>query len=122
MNFDTMDSSFDEENRISPYLMISANFEFSNRIQVEFQDGKDYAGDKLYRIELWRSRVVAISERGHEFKIAFEISDAAFAKLREYLKVLLLADCFRECMKKPNNTRNIKQNINANSRHNVRPR
>ncbi len=91
-----MDSSFDEENRISPYLMISANFEFSNRIQVEFHDGKDYAGDKLYRIELWRSRVVAISERGHEFNIAFEISDAAFAKLREYLKVLLRADCFRE--------------------------
>ncbi len=96
MYFDTMDPSFDEENRTLPYLMISANFEFSNRVQVEFHDGKDYAGDNLNRIELWRTRAFVMSERGQEFDIAFELSDDAFTELREYLKVLLRSDCFRE--------------------------
>ena len=65
-------------------------------IYLEFNDGKDYAGDNLNRIELWRSRFLAVSERGHEFNIAFELSDDAFTELREYLKVLLRSDCFRE--------------------------
>ena len=94
--FDTMDSSFKEENRTSPYLMISANFEFSDGIQIEYHDGEDYAGDSLGRIDLWRNRVVAISGCGHEFDIAFELTDDAFAQLREYLKVLLRSDCFRD--------------------------
>lgn len=96
MNFDTMDSDFDEENRTSPYLMISANFELSKRVQIEYHDGEDYAGDSLDRIQLWRSRVLAFSGRGHEFDIAFELSDAAFSKLRQYLKVLLRSDCLQE--------------------------
>ena len=96
VNFDTMDPGFNEENRISPYLMISANFEFSNSIQIEYHDGEDYAGGSLDRIELWRNRVLAYSGCGHEFDIAFELSDGAFNELREYLKVLLRSDCFRE--------------------------
>ena len=96
VNFDTMDSGFDEENRTSPYLMISANFEFSSRVQIEYHDGEDYAGDSLDRIQLWRRRVLAFSDRGHEFDIAFELSDDAFLELRQYLKVLLRTDCFQE--------------------------
>jgi hypothetical protein len=71
VNFDTMDSTFDEENRTTPYLLISANFEFSKRVQIEYHDGKDYAGDSLNRIDLWRDRVFAISGRGCEFDIGF---------------------------------------------------
>ena len=96
VNFDTMDPSFDEENRTTPSLLVSANFEFSERVQIEYHDGKDYAGDSLNRIDLWRDRVFAISGRGCEFNIAFELSDEAFAELREYLKVLQRSDCFRE--------------------------
>jgi hypothetical protein len=96
VNFDTMDSTFDEENRTTPYLLISANFEFSERVQIEYHDGKDYGGDSLNRIDLWRDRVFAISGRGCEFDISFELSDEAFAELREYLKVLQRSDCFRE--------------------------
>ncbi len=96
VNFDSMDSSFDEENRTSPYLMISANFEFSKRVQIEYHDGADYAGDNLDRIDLWRSRAEAFSGSGRKFDIAFELSDAAFAELREYLKVLLRSDPYRE--------------------------
>ncbi len=96
VNFDTMDSGFDEENRTSPYLMISANFEFNNLVQIEYYDGEDYEGDSLDRIQLWRRRVLAFSGCGHEFDIAFELSDDAFFELRHYLKVLLGSDCFQE--------------------------
>ena len=96
VNFDTMNSDFDEENRTSPYLMLSANFEFSSRVQLEYHDGEGYAGDGLDRIQLWRSRVLAFSGRGHEFDITFELSDDAFSELRQYLKVLLRSDCFQE--------------------------
>ncbi|MFC7339706.1 hypothetical protein ACFQY0_21150 [Haloferula chungangensis] len=91
-----MDSTFNEEGRTSPYLMISANFEFSNRVQVEFHDGSDYAGDWLRRVDLWRTRVLAGSRGGYDFDISFDLSDDAFAELREYLKILLREDCFRE--------------------------
>jgi len=96
VSFDTMGSDFDEENRTSPYLMVSANFEFSKRVQIDYHDGRDYAGDSLARIDLWRNRVLAVSGRGYEFDIAFEICDGAFSELREYIKVLLRSDCFRE--------------------------
>ena len=76
--------------------MISANFEFSNRVQIEYHDGLDYAGDSLDRIDLWRRRMVAFSGRGCEFEIAFELSDDTFTELREYLKVLLRSDRFLE--------------------------
>lgn len=96
VTFDTMDSSFEEEGRTSPYLMISANFECSNRVQVEFHDGSDYAGGWLGRVDLWKNRVLVLSKDGHEFDITFDLSDEAFAELREYLKILLRADCFRQ--------------------------
>ena len=76
--------------------MISANFEFSSRVQIEYHDGEDYAGDSLDRIQLWRRRVLAFSDREHEFDIAFELSDDSFLELRQYLKVLLRSDCFQE--------------------------
>jgi len=95
VNVDTMDSDFDEENRESPYLMISANFEFNSRVQIEYHDGRDYEGDSLDRLRLWRNRALVFSGCGHEFDIAFELSDEAFTELRHSLKVLLGSDCFR---------------------------
>lgn len=94
--FDSVASSFNEDNRTAPYLMISANFEFSQRLQMEYHDGGDYAGERLDRIQLWRSRVLARSGHGHQFDIAFELSGDAFSELRHYLKVLLRSDCFQE--------------------------
>lgn len=94
--FDTEPPSFDETDRTSPYLMIGANFEFGGEIQLEFHDGEDYGGDSLRRIDLWRNRVRVVSGRGFEFDIDFELADDAFAELREYLKVLLRLDCFRD--------------------------
>ena len=93
--FDTEPSDFDETNRTSPYLMISANFEFSGDVQLEFHDGSEYGGDSLGRIDLWRNRALVRSRRNIEFDIDFELSDDAFAELREYLKILQRSDCFR---------------------------
>jgi len=96
VTLDTEPSSLDETDRTSPYLMIGANFEFSDDVQLEFHDGEDYGGDSPGRIDLWRNRGLVISRRGYEFHIDFELSDDAFAELREYLRILLRSDCYRE--------------------------
>jgi hypothetical protein len=96
VNFDALAAGFDEENRSLPCLLISANFEFSRQVQLEYHDGENYAVDSLDQIQLWRRRVLAFSGSGHEFDINFELSDDAFVALRHYLKVLLGSDCFHE--------------------------
>ena len=94
--FDTDPSNADETNRTSPYVLISVNFEFDNQVQIEFHDGRDYGGDILKKIDLWRNRALVISRRARIFDISFDLSDDAFSELREYLKVLMQSDCFRE--------------------------
>jgi hypothetical protein len=87
VNFETIDPSFQDENKTTPYLSILANFELSESVQIEYLDGKDHEGDSLNRIDLWRNRIFAISGRGCEFDITFGLSDEEFAELRKYLKV-----------------------------------
>ena len=94
--FDTRPSNADEEDRTTPYVLISVNFEFDGQVQLEFHDGSDYDGDILSRIVLWRDRAHVISRSQIEFDICFDLPDDTFAELREYLKVLLQSDCFRE--------------------------
>ena len=96
VTFDTEEPDFDEEDRTSPYLSVSANFEFGDEIQAEFHDGQTYHGDQLRSIELWRDRVVAITVRGYEFDFDFDLTEDAFCQLREYLKVLLRSDRFQQ--------------------------
>jgi hypothetical protein len=95
VTFDTEASDFDEENRTSEYLLLSANFEFGNDVQIEFYDGDDYGGDCLEKMDLWRDRAIAVSVSGVEFDLRFDLSDDAFCELREHLKVLLRYDSFR---------------------------
>ena len=96
VTFDTEADDFDEENRTSPYLSISANFEFSDAVQIEFHDGDDYSGGYLREVDLWRNKVRVLSRAGDCFEIDFELSDTAFTGLREYLKVLMQVDVSRE--------------------------
>ena len=95
VTFDTEAADFDEENRTSEYLLLSANFEFGNDVQMEFHDGDDYDGDRLEKVDLWRNRAIAVSVRGYECDVRFDLADDAFCELRKYLKVLLRSDCFR---------------------------
>lgn len=94
--FETAEQSLDESDRTSPYLLINVNFEFSRRVGMEFYDGKEYKADRLLRVDLWREHLLATSKGGYEFDINFNISEEAFAELREYLRILLLSDCYRE--------------------------
>jgi hypothetical protein len=96
VNFDTTDESFDEANRTTPYLLISARFEFSDRVEIEYHDGEDYAGDSVESIDLWRRRVLVASGQGHEFDIAIDLPDDAFTELREHLTAIMGSDCFCE--------------------------
>jgi hypothetical protein len=45
VTFDTEASDFDEENRTSEYLLLSANFEFGNDVQIEFDLRFDLSDD-----------------------------------------------------------------------------
>ena len=83
----------------SPY-MVSVNFEFNSQVGMEFYDGNEYKGDSLDRIDLCRNRVLATSKGGYEFDIAFNIDKDAFAELREYLKILLRSDCYRQASRR----------------------
>ena len=96
VSFDAGKPGIEETGRTSPYLLISANFEFGDEVQIEFHDGKDYNGDSVTSIDLWRDRVLLISGSGCEFDIVFNISDDALTKLRKFLKILFRSDCFRE--------------------------
>lgn len=96
VTFDTEASDFEEEDRTSFYLSLSANFEFDHNVQAEFHDGTDYDSDQLRTLDLWRDRVLASTVRGYEFSINFELEDAAFFELRVYLKELLGSDRFQQ--------------------------
>lgn len=96
VHFDTMDAEFDEEDRKSPYLILSVNFEFSDDVQIDYHDGEDYGGDSLERIQLWRDRVLVFSGSGREFDVTFELSEDAFTELRHYLKEIVGSDRFQE--------------------------
>ena len=93
--FDSLEDEPDEANRKSPYLMLSVNFEFDDRVQLEYHDGEDYGGDWLGCVDLWRDRVVVHAKSGREFVVGFDLTEGRFNELREYLRVLLRRDCFR---------------------------
>ena len=92
VTFDTEPPEFNEENRTTPYISLSANFEFGSDIQVEFHDGIDYSGAMLRQVKLWRDRALISTLCGHEFHVRFDIGNESFRELNEYLKVLLRSD------------------------------
>jgi len=99
VTFDSVkdDPDADYRERASPYLLLSANFEFDDAVQLEFHDGQaDDGGYSVTEIQLWRDRVRVVSNGGHEFDIGFELSKPAFTRLRRFLKILFRSDCFQE--------------------------
>lgn len=107
--FETVQVTFDTEEddpeadgsqeRTSPYLLLSVNFEFEDDggVRLEFHDGNDYdGGHSVTQAELWRDRVRVVAQEGPAFEIGFELSEKAFKELRKFLKILFRADCLRE--------------------------
>ncbi len=102
VTFDTVapnDAEEDEEmaeetDRSTPYLMLSVNFD---GVRFDFHNGHDYHGGYgVSQITLWRDRVQVIADDDLTFNIGFNLSEKAFKELRNYLKILAGADCFRE--------------------------
>ena len=90
VSFDTVPASHNEDERCTPYVSISRNFEFPGSATVEWHDGIDYdGGAEIREIVLMRGRVSATLDRELELDVTFRISDKKFAKLKSYLESML---------------------------------
>jgi hypothetical protein len=78
-----------ESGRTTPCFGLSVNYEFDDRVQVEFHDGADYGGGSLRSLELWRTRLVAELTQGFAFDISFSVADDIFGDLCLYLGIML---------------------------------
>ena len=78
-----------ESDRNTPYFFLSVNYEFDDRVSVEFHDGQGYDGGSIQSVELWRTRMVAELKQGSDFDISFAISDDSFQELCHYLGIML---------------------------------
>ena len=90
VRFDTVPSSHDEDERCTPYVLISRNFDFPDSATVEWHDGKDYdGGAEITSVSLKRDRVCIKLERDLGFEVAFHLQDRKFARLRTSLKRMI---------------------------------
>jgi hypothetical protein len=90
VTFDTKPGSEDEDERSTPYVLISCNFEFPDPATIEWHDGGDYAGGaEIVSMVLTRDRVLIKLDRDLVIDVSFSISDRRFAKLRSHLRRML---------------------------------
>lgn len=88
--FDTMPERDDEDERRTPYVLISRNFEFPGSAKIEWHDGVDYdGGAEIICLTLTRDRAIIRLDRELEINVSFSIGDRRFAKMSSYLKVML---------------------------------
>ena len=87
VSFDTVSASHDDDERSTPYALISRNFEFPGFATVEWHDGQDYhGGAEITSISLQRNRVTIKLDRGLELEAAFSVPEMKFAKLKSFLR------------------------------------
>ena len=87
VSFDTVSSSHDEEERSTPYVLISRNFEFPGSAKVEWHDGEEYDGGAgIASMFLRRNRVSVKLDRDLELDVAFRVPAKKFARLKTFLK------------------------------------
>ena len=90
MSFDTVPSSHDEDERCTPYVLVSRNFDFPDSATVEWHDGKDYhGGAEITSVTLKRDRVSIKLDRELGFEVAFRLHDRKFARLRSFLRRMI---------------------------------
>jgi hypothetical protein len=88
--FDTVPESGEEEERDTPYVLISQNFEFPRPATIEWHDGSDYdGGAEIVSIRLKRDRVLIKLDRDLGLDVSFSLGDRRFAQLRSYLRRML---------------------------------
>ena len=85
--FDTVPASHNEDERCTPYVLISRNFEFPDSATIEWHDGKDYdGGARITSLILKRNRISIKLDRALNVEIAFRLHDRIFARLRSFLE------------------------------------
>ena len=90
VSFDTMPKSKDEDERDTPYVLISRNFEFPGTATVEWHDGSDYdGGAEIVLVTLTRERVLIELDRDMEIDVSIGIGDRRFAQLSSFLRRML---------------------------------
>ena len=90
VSFDTVPSDFAEEERNTPYVLISRNFEFPDSATVEWHDGRGYdGGAEVTAMTLRRDLMVLKLDRNMEIKVNFHLSQPAFARLTSFLQRMI---------------------------------
>jgi len=90
VSFDTVPASHDQDERSTPYVLISRNFEFAGSATVEWHDGQDYdGGAEISSMSLQRNQVSIKLDRSLELDVAFRVSEKKFAKLRSFLRRMI---------------------------------
>ena len=90
VNFDTAPEDQDEDQRSTPYVIISRNFEFPDSATIEWYDGQDYdGGAEILSVTLIRTRITLCVNRELNFEVTFHFPDKKFKKLTSLLRRIM---------------------------------
>ena len=96
VTFDTIPESQNEDDRNTPYVCISCNFEFADSATIEWHDGNDYdGGAEIIAVTLSRTRILIKLDCGLDIDIAFRLPDKKFAQLTSFLRRMIDDDRMR---------------------------
>ena|ERR1051326_6558745 len=88
--FDSVPESQDEDDRSTPYVLISRDFEYPGSTTIEWHDGHNYdGGAEIVSMTLSRDRVSIKLDRELDFDVGFGISGGKFAKLKSFLRAMI---------------------------------
>src|SRR5437660_3734783 len=87
VSLDTVPQSQNEDERSTPYVLISRDFEFPGSATIEWHDGHDYdGGAEIVSVTLRRTRVSIKLDRKLDFDVVFRLPDKKFAKSASFLR------------------------------------
>jgi hypothetical protein len=90
VNFDTAPEDKDEDQRSTPYILISHNVEFPDSATIEWYDGHDYdGGAEILAVTLKRTRITLCVNRELNFEVTFHLPDKKFKKLTSFLRKMM---------------------------------
>jgi len=88
--FDTAPEDQDEDQRSTPYILISRNYEFPGSATIEWHDGHDYdGGAEIVTVTLRRTRITICVDQELNFEVTFHLTDKKFTKLTSFLRKMM---------------------------------
>ena len=85
--FDTVSKSQEEDERNTPCILISRNFEFPGPATIEWHDGCDYhGGAEIVSVTVRRDRISIKLDRELDINVDFRLADKKFVKLSSFLR------------------------------------